>query len=48
MPNTLYGLSIAYSIVWILLFALVVKIGRDLSRLEKKLSSVETSGSNDL
>ena len=38
MPNTLSELSIAYSVIWIVLFFLIVKMGRDISKLEKKLT----------
>jgi len=37
MPNTLSELSTAYSVIWVILFFLIVKISWDISRIEKKL-----------
>ena len=47
MPNTLSELTIAYSIVWVVLFILIVKMGRDITKLESKLSSTQLNSPND-
>ena len=47
MPNTLSELSIAYSVIWVLLFVLIVKLGKDITKLEKKLTNTQTKDSDD-
>ncbi len=47
MPNTLSELSMAYSVIWVILFFLIVKMGLDISRLEKKLTNTQIKDSDD-
>lgn len=40
MPNTLSELGFAYSIVWILICFLILKIKSDVTKLEHKVSKL--------
>ncbi len=47
MPDTLQELSLAYSVIWGILFFLILKLGRDVGKLEKKLFALDAKENND-
>jgi hypothetical protein len=46
MPNTLTELAIAYSVVWVLLCLLIIKIKSDVTKLEARLGKLDVKNAS--
>jgi hypothetical protein len=46
MPNTLTELAIAYSVVWVILCIVIIKIKRDITKLEARLGKLDVKNAS--